>query len=110
MPLKPRRAGAQERRAVRDIKRYQSSVQPLLPGTPFRRLAKAIANELRGNVRFNKTALHALQEGAEACLVEKFQHWNRAAQHAGRGTVSVQDVEMCREGPEPGPVAAEGGI
>src|SRR3954466_1965464 len=55
--------------ALREIRRYQKSHDLLLRKLPFQRLVRTIAADFRNDVRFQSTAILALQEAAEAYLV-----------------------------------------
>jgi histone H3/H4 len=55
--------------ALREIKMYQKSTELIIPKMPFARVVRSIAVELLADVRFQPSALGALQEAAEAFLV-----------------------------------------
>lgn len=59
--------------ALREIKRYQKGTELLIPKAPFVRLVREIANDVRptalDGLRFQASAINALQEAAEAHLV-----------------------------------------
>ena len=59
--------------ALREIRRYQKSTELLLPKLPFKRLVREIAHEINPGLRFQSGALEALQEAAEAYLVNEFE-------------------------------------
>jgi hypothetical protein len=52
--------------AMREIRRYQKSTDLLLRKLPFHRLVKEIAQNFKGELRFQSTAILALQEASEA--------------------------------------------
>ena len=60
-------------RALKEIQRYQKSIDLLIPKLPFSRLVREIANEMMPGVRFQGSAISALQESAEAYLVNDFE-------------------------------------
>jgi len=70
--------------ALREIKRYQKSIDLLLPRAPFARLVRNIAQDLHDDMRFSSDALRALQESSEAYLVGIFEDTNLCAIHANR--------------------------
>ncbi|KAG6809171.1 hypothetical protein H0H93_016052, partial [Arthromyces matolae] len=70
--------------ALREIRRYQSSTELLIRKLPFQRLVREIALEFRVDLRFQSSALAALQEAAEAYLISMFEDANKAAFHAKR--------------------------
>jgi histone H3 len=82
--------------ALREIRKYQKSTDLLLPRAPFRRLVREIAQELRNDVRFEATALEALQELTEMYIVELFEDTNLSAIHAKRITIMPKDVQISR--------------
>ena len=68
--------------ALREIRRYQRSCQLLIKKVPFQRLSREIAQSYYGEIRFQASALSALQEAAEAYLVNVFEDTNLCAIHA----------------------------
>ena len=48
--------------ALREIKRYQKSVDMLMPRAPFQRLVRSIVTDMDHELRFQSQALVALQE------------------------------------------------
>ena len=80
--------------ALREIRRYQQSTECLIKRTPFNKLIKEISQEYRVcpdgpgtpsvQVRFQLTALAALQEAAENFIVGLFEDINLLAVHARR--------------------------
>ena len=62
--------------ALREIRRYQSSSNLLIPKLPFQRLVREIAQEMLTDIRFQSTALLALQEASEAYLVQLLEDSN----------------------------------
>ena len=52
---------------------YQKSCDLLLRRLPFQRLVREIAQDFKADMRFQSTALLALQEAAEAYLVGLFE-------------------------------------
>jgi histone H3 len=59
--------------ALREIRRYQKTTELLLPKLPFKRLVREIAHDINKELRFQSGALEALQEAAEAYLVNEFE-------------------------------------
>ena len=52
--------------ALREIRRYQKSTELLVRKLPFQRLVREIAQEFKTDLRFQGSAVLALQEAAEA--------------------------------------------
>ena len=82
--------------ALRDIKKYQETTDLLIKGLPFQRLVRDIAMQYNTELKFQKAAMEALQEGSEAFLVRLFELTNILASHAKRITVLKRDVELAR--------------
>ena len=59
--------------ALREIRRYQKSTDLLIRKLPFQRLVREVAQDFKPNLRFQSTAILALQEAAEAYLVQLFE-------------------------------------
>ncbi|XP_027535400.1 uncharacterized protein LOC113965756 [Neopelma chrysocephalum] len=73
--------------ALREIRRYQKSTELLIRKLPFQRLVREIAQDFKTDLRFQSSAVMALQEASEAYLVGLFEDTNLAAVNAmsGRG-------------------------
>ena len=63
---------------------------------PFARLVKEIAHGFRQDLRFQNSAIGALQEAAETYLVGLFENTNLCAIHAKRITIMPRDVQLAR--------------
>ncbi|KAK9864851.1 hypothetical protein WJX84_004575 [Apatococcus fuscideae] len=83
--------------ALREIRRYQKSYDKLVPHTPFRRLCREIVQDFKAGTRWSPAALDALQEGAEAFLVEIFQATNLCALHSKRVGIQPKDMRLAIE-------------
>ena len=70
--------------ALREIRKYQKSTELLIRKLPFQRLVREIAQDFKTDLRFQSSAVLALQEAAEAYLVGLFEDTNLAAIHAKR--------------------------
>ena len=73
--------------ALREIRRYQKSTETLIRKLPFQRLIREIAQDFKYHVRFQSTAIEALQEASESYLVGLFEDTNLCAIHAKRVTI-----------------------
>ena len=82
--------------AIREIRRYQKSTELLIKKLPFQRLVREIAQEYQSELRFQSTAVVALQEAAEAYMVGLFEDTNLCAIHAKRITIMPKDVQLAR--------------
>jgi histone H3 len=82
--------------ALREIRRYQKSTELLIRKLPFQRLVREIAQEFKSDLRFQSSAVLALQEAAEAYLVSLFEDTNLCAIHAKRVTIMPKDMQLAR--------------
>jgi histone H3 len=82
--------------ALREIRRYQKSTMLLIRRLPFQRLVREVAQEFKPDLRFQSTALMAVQEAAEAYLVSLFEDTNLCAIHAKRVTIMPKDMQLAR--------------
>merc|ERR1711896_90982 len=82
--------------AIREIRKYQRSTDLLIRRLPFQRLVKDLAHEKTADLRFQSSALLALQEACEAYLVGLFEDTNLCAIHARRVTIMVRDIQLAR--------------
>ena len=73
--------------ALREIRRYQKSTDVLIRKLPFQRLVREIAQDFKSDLRFQSTAIGALQESVEAYLTSLFEDSNLCAIHARRVTI-----------------------
>ena len=63
---------------------------------PFQRLVREIAFEFKQDLRFQSSAILALQEATEAYLVSLFEDTNLCAIHAKRVTIMVKDMQLAK--------------
>ncbi|XP_044955514.1 histone H3.2-like [Hordeum vulgare subsp. vulgare] len=88
--------------ALREIHKYQKSTELLTYLTllirklPFQRLVREIAQDFKTDLRFQSSAVSALQEAAEAYLVGLFEDTNLCAIHAKRVTIMPKDIQLAR--------------
>ena len=82
--------------ALREIKKYQETTGLLIRGLPFQRLVRSTAMKYNTEMRFQRAAIEALQEGSEALLVKLFELTNILASHAKRITILKRDVELAK--------------
>ena len=82
--------------ALREIRRYQKTTELLLRKLPFQRLVREVAQEFKSDLRFQSSAVLALQEACEAYLVELFEDTNLCAIHAKRVTIMPKDMQLAR--------------
>lgn len=99
--------------ALREIRRYQKSAELLIKKAPFARLVREISVEFKSDLRFQASAIGALQEAAEMYLVTEFTSMylilyilliiiliiivtNLCAIHAKRVTIQVKDMKLVQ--------------
>ena len=81
---------------LREIRRFQKSTELLIRKLPFQRLVREIASDFKTDLRFQSSAVLALQEAAEAYMVGLFEDTNLCAIHAKRVTIMPKDVQLAR--------------
>ena len=62
----------------------------------IQRLVREIAQDYKTDLRFQSSAVLALQEAAEAYLVGLFEDTNLCAIHAKRVTIMPKDIQLAR--------------
>lgn len=82
--------------ALREIRRFQKGTDLLIRKAPFQRLVREIAQDFKIDLRFQSTAVLALQEAAEAYLIGLFEDTNLCAIHAKRITIMPKDLQLAR--------------
>jgi histone H3 len=83
--------------ALREVRRYQKSTELLIRKLPFQRLCREICAAVSlEQMRFQSSALAALQEAAEAYLVGLFEDTQLLALHAKRITIQQSDMALAR--------------
>ncbi|ORY88131.1 histone-fold-containing protein [Leucosporidium creatinivorum] len=88
--------------ALREIRKYQKSTELLLQRLPFARVVREIAQDFVSEednavgLRWQSSALMALQEATEAYLIHLFEDSNLCALHAKRVTIMQRDMQLVR--------------
>ena len=82
--------------ALREIRHFQRSVDLLIPLLPFQRLVCGIAQDFNIGLRFQSSAILALQEAAEAWLVGLFESADLCCIHRGQITIAPKDFNLVR--------------
>ena len=82
--------------ALREIRHYQKKTNLLIKKAPFARLVKEIAQGCMQELRFQNSAIGALQEAAEAYLVGLFKDTNLCAIHVKWITIMPRDIQLAR--------------
>ena len=82
--------------ALREIRRYQKTTDLLIKRAPFQRLVREVAQDFKSDLRFQSSAVMALQEASEAFFVGLFEDTNLCAIHARRVTIMPKDMQLAR--------------
>ena len=82
--------------ALRKICCYQKSTDLLIRKLPFQRLVREIAQDFKTDLRFQGSAVLALQEADKAYLVGIFEDTNLCAIHAKRVTIMPKYIQLAR--------------
>ncbi|XP_058839580.1 histone H3-like [Topomyia yanbarensis] len=82
--------------ALREIRHYQKSTELLIRKLPFQRLIREIVQDVKTDLRFQSSAIMALQEDSEAYLVGLFEDTNLCATHAKRVTIMPKNIQLAR--------------
>ena len=82
--------------ALREIRRYQKSFDLLLRKLPFQRVVREIAQDHKSELKFQGSSILAMQEAAEAMLVQRLEDTNYCAIHAKRVTIMPKDLQLVQ--------------
>ncbi|KAF4356350.1 hypothetical protein G4B88_001225 [Cannabis sativa] len=92
--------------ALREIRKYQKSTELLIRKLPFQRLVREIAQDFKTDLRFQSSAVSALQEAAEAYLIGgvKLSNWLSSHTNLVKLTLKqlhcLKHLELERDGKE----------
>ncbi|KAG5508765.1 hypothetical protein JKF63_05263 [Porcisia hertigi] len=81
--------------AIREIKKFQKSTDLLIQCAPFQRLVREVSSAQKEGVRFQSSAIMAIQEATEAYIVSVLADTNLACIHAKRVTIQPKDVQLA---------------
>ena len=76
---------------MQEIHRFQKSVDLLIPLLLFQQLVCKITQDFRMSLHFQSSAILALQEATEACLIQLFESANLCVIHCGQQTIVPKD-------------------
>ena len=82
-------------KALIEIRRYQKSTELLICKLPFQRLIREVVQDYKTDLRFQSSAIVALQEAAESFLVGLFEDTNLCAIHAKHVTIMPKDIQLA---------------
>ncbi|XP_013783143.1 histone H3-like [Limulus polyphemus] len=91
------------------LRRHQKSTELLIRKLPFQRLVREIAQNFKTDLRFQSSAVLALQKASEVYLVGLFEDTNLCTFHAKRVIIMPKDIQLTRRiGKSPGLVETRG--
>ncbi|KXN72238.1 histone H3.1 [Conidiobolus coronatus NRRL 28638] len=82
---------------IRDIHKFTTNSDSLIRKLPFQRLVREIAHEIKTDIRFQKSAVDAIQEATESYLVRLFQDANLCVLHSKRVTIMPRDLVLAQK-------------
>ena len=82
--------------ALREVRKMQKSTDSLIAKAPFSRLVREVAESHKAGLRFQASAVAALQEATEAFVVSLLSDSNVVALHANRVTAMPRDLQLVR--------------
>lgn len=84
-------------KSIRDIKKYQKTVDILGQKAPFERVTRMLLKSIKIDVRFSAQVLEQFQLFCEARIVDFYSKAQSLAINSGREGVSFDDVKMVYE-------------
>ena len=78
-----------------EIRFYQKSCNLLIHKLPFLRLVRELLHDEKAKMRIQASAIYALQEASEVCLVYLFEDANLCAIHAKHVTIMPKDIQLA---------------
>jgi histone H3 len=84
--------------ALREIRKFQKTTNLLIRKAPFQDLVCKLAQKIgKSNLRMQSTAVLALQEAAEAFMIDVFRDTNLCMIHSKRVTIMAKEMVLaCR--------------
>ncbi|KAF8363113.1 hypothetical protein PRIPAC_90036 [Pristionchus pacificus] len=80
---------------LREIRRYQKSVELLIKKAPFERLVREILLDFCPTARIAKDAVEALQEACEAAIIRLLNLTGKNAIHRKSVTIAPKDLRFA---------------
>ena len=82
--------------ALREVRKYQKGTELLIRKAPFQRLVRELAATQKDGLRFQGTAVLAIQEATESYMTGLLSDTNLCAVHARRVTIMSRDLKLAR--------------
>jgi len=83
--------------ALRRIRKAQEGTKLMLRRLPFQRYVRDLAVQYKDDLRWQHTAILALQEAVERRAITRFKRMQRFASHANRKTIQSVDGKLVNE-------------
>ena len=81
--------------ALREIRRYQKGTELLLRKAPFQRLVRELSAVHKAGLRFQSSAVQAIQEATESWAISLLSDANLCSIHAKRVTLMNKDLHLA---------------
>ena len=81
--------------ALREIRKFQQSTSLLVQRAPFQRLVRELAAGQKEGLRFQSSAVQAIQEATESYVISLLADTNLCAIHTRRVTIQPKDVQLA---------------
>jgi histone H3 len=81
--------------ALREIRKFQKSTELLVQRAPFQRLVRELAAAQKEGLRFQSSAVQAIQEATESYVISLLADTNLCAIHTRRVTIQPKDVQLA---------------
>eukprot|EP01083_Nonionella_stella_P105137 302255_1 len=82
--------------ALREIRKFQKSTDLLIRKAPFQRLVRELAAVHKDGLRFQSSAIQAIQEATESYMTSLLSDTNLCAIHTRRVTIMPRDLHLAR--------------
>lgn len=81
--------------ALREIRKFQKSTELLIQKAPFQRLVRELATAQKESLRFQSSAVQAIQEATESYVISLLADTNLCAIHTRRVTIQPKDIQLA---------------
>ena len=81
--------------ALREIRKFQRGTELLIQKAPFQRLVRELAAAQKDGLRFQSSAVQAIQEATESYVISLLADTNLCAAHSRRVTIQPKDVQLA---------------
>ena len=81
--------------ALREIRKFQRGTELLIQKAPFQRLVRELAAVHKDGLRFQSSAVQAIQEATESYVISLLADTNLCAIHTRRVTIQPKDVQLA---------------